>query len=74
MSFIQKFAVRNVGRNKRRSLLAVISVTLSILLIVFLQGLIGGFLITWFIIIPRMKQGMLELLQRNLKKKQNSFL
>lgn len=44
MSFIQKFAVRNVGRNKRRSLLAVISVTLSILLIVFLQGLIGGFL------------------------------
>ncbi len=44
MSFIQKFAMRNVGRNKRRSLLAVISVTLSILLIVFLQGLIGGFL------------------------------
>jgi len=44
MSFIQKFAVRNVGRNRRRSLLAVISVTLSIMLIVFLQGMIGGFL------------------------------
>ncbi len=44
MSFIQKFAYRNLGRNKRRSLLAVISVTLSIMLIVFLQGFIGGFL------------------------------
>ncbi len=44
MSFIQKFAIRNVGRNRRRSLLAVISVMLSIMLIVFLQGMIGGFL------------------------------
>jgi len=44
MSFIQKFALRNVGRNRRRSLLAVISVMLSIMLIVFLQGMIGGFL------------------------------
>lgn len=44
MSFIQKFALRNVGRNKRRSMLAVISVMLSIMLIVFLQGMIGGFL------------------------------
>ncbi len=44
MSFIQKFAFRNVGRNKRRSILAVISVTLSIMLIVFLQGFVGGFL------------------------------
>ena len=44
MSFIQKFAFRNVGRNKRRSLLAVISVTLSIMLIIFLQGFVGGFL------------------------------
>jgi ABC-type lipoprotein release transport system permease subunit len=37
-------AFRNVGRNKRRSLLAGVSVFLSILLIVVLDGFTGGFL------------------------------
>lgn len=35
-------AVRNLGRNKRRSLLAGLSVLISILLILFMNGLMGG--------------------------------
>jgi putative ABC transport system permease protein len=44
MSFIGKLAMRNVGRNKRRSLLAALSVGLAALFIVFMQGMTGGFL------------------------------
>ncbi len=35
-------AVRNLGRNRRRSLLAGLSVLISILLILFMNGLMGG--------------------------------
>ena len=37
-------AIRNLGRNRRRSLLAGLSVLISIMLILFLNGLIGGFI------------------------------
>jgi putative ABC transport system permease protein len=43
MNFIT-FAIRNILRNRRRSLLACLSVFLSILLIVVLQGLTEGFM------------------------------
>src|SRR5271157_2729200 len=36
-------AIRNVGRNKRRSILAFISVAISLTVIVFAQGFINGF-------------------------------
>lgn len=42
MIYIIKMAFRNVGRNRRRSFLAAVSVALSVMLIVFMQGLIGG--------------------------------
>lgn len=42
MGYLWMMAWRNLFRNQRRSLLAVISVTLSILLISFMQGLVGG--------------------------------
>jgi putative ABC transport system permease protein len=42
MSTLTKMAFRNIKRNKRRSLLAIISVGLSIMLVVVLQGLGDG--------------------------------
>jgi len=36
-------AARNVGRNRRRSFLAALSVAIAIYLVVFLQGFMGGF-------------------------------
>jgi len=42
MSTLIKMAFRNIKRNKRRSLLAIISVGLSIMLVVVLQGLVDG--------------------------------
>jgi ammonia channel protein AmtB len=36
-------ALRNVGRNRRRSVLAVVSVAISLTVIVFAQGFIAGF-------------------------------
>jgi putative ABC transport system permease protein len=36
-------AIRNIGRNKRRSLLAALSVAISLTVIVFAQGFIAGF-------------------------------
>jgi putative ABC transport system permease protein len=44
MYYLIAMAMRNIRRNKRRSLLAVISVTLAIAFIVCLQGMLGGFM------------------------------
>lgn len=44
MKTILAMAYRNLFRNKRRTLLAASSVTLSITLIVFMQGFFGGFM------------------------------
>jgi putative ABC transport system permease protein len=38
-----RLALRNVGRNRRRSLLAIVSVAISLTVIVFAQGFIAGF-------------------------------
>jgi putative ABC transport system permease protein len=38
-----KLALRNVGRNRRRSILAFVSVAISLAVIVFAQGFVGGF-------------------------------
>lgn len=42
MSMLLKMAFRNIRRNKRRSLLAIISVGLALMLVVVLQGLVDG--------------------------------
>jgi putative ABC transport system permease protein len=44
MYYLIIMAMRNIRRNTRRSLLAVISVTLAIAFIICMQGMIGGFL------------------------------
>ncbi|MEA2103196.1 MAG: FtsX-like permease family protein [Candidatus Cloacimonadota bacterium] len=41
--YLLKLAIRNIKRNKRRSLLAIISISIAVLFIVYLKGLIGGF-------------------------------
>ncbi len=43
MIALLRLAIRNIGRNKRRSLLAVVSVAISLTVIVFAQGFIAGF-------------------------------
>ncbi len=42
MLVLIKMAFRNIRRNKRRSLLALVSVSLSLFMIIFLQGYISG--------------------------------
>jgi putative ABC transport system permease protein len=44
MGYIIKLAVRNILRNKRRSLLAVLSVLLALFLMAFLEGFMNGML------------------------------
>jgi putative ABC transport system permease protein len=39
-----RLSARNIGRNKRRSVLAVVSVAISLTVIVFAQGFIAGFI------------------------------
>jgi len=43
MKTLLLLAIRNIGRNKRRSLLAIVSVAISLTVIVFAQGFIAGF-------------------------------
>ncbi|HVO40270.1 MAG TPA: FtsX-like permease family protein [Spirochaetia bacterium] len=43
MGYLLRMAVRNVWRNRRRSVLAMISVAMASLLCLFLQGLLGAF-------------------------------
>ncbi|MFN3550249.1 MAG: ABC transporter permease, partial [Endomicrobiia bacterium] len=42
MDSLFKIALRNLKRNKRRSLLAIVSVTLAIMFVIILQGLVDG--------------------------------
>ncbi len=42
MKTLMIMALRNIGRNRRRTLLAVASVGISLLFLVFLQGFLGG--------------------------------
>ncbi len=42
--YILKLAFRNIGRNRRRSLLAALSVLLALFLMVFMEGLLNGML------------------------------
>ncbi|MGE5557519.1 MAG: ABC transporter permease [Bacillota bacterium] len=42
MPILLKMAFRNIRRNSRRSLLAIVSVALSLFMIVYMQGFIGG--------------------------------
>ncbi|MFH2114777.1 MAG: ABC transporter permease, partial [Spirochaetota bacterium] len=44
MKWILDMALRNLKRNKRRTILAVSSITLSVMLITFLGGFVGGML------------------------------
>ncbi|MGA2766300.1 MAG: FtsX-like permease family protein [Spirochaetia bacterium] len=44
MGYLIRMAMRNLWRNRRRSLLAMISVAMASLLCLFLQGLLGGFM------------------------------
>jgi putative ABC transport system permease protein len=41
---IYSMALRNIGRNKRRTLLASLSVCIAMLIVTFLDGFIGGFM------------------------------
>ncbi len=43
MGYLVRMAARNLWRNKRRSILALISVAMATLLCLFLQGLLGAF-------------------------------
>jgi putative ABC transport system permease protein len=43
VAYLIKMAMRNIWRNRRRSLLAMLSVAMASLLCLFLQGLLGGF-------------------------------
>jgi putative ABC transport system permease protein len=47
MFAIIRLAIRNVGRNRRRSILAFVSVAISLTVIVFAQGFIGGFVASY---------------------------
>jgi putative ABC transport system permease protein len=41
---LYEMAIRNLGRNKRRTLLASLSVLIAMAMVVFLEGLVGGFM------------------------------
>jgi putative ABC transport system permease protein len=42
MFYYFQMAFKNIGRNRRRSILAIISVTISVAMILFMQGFLGG--------------------------------
>ncbi|NLE24897.1 MAG: hypothetical protein GX625_06075, partial [Clostridiaceae bacterium] len=42
MFYYLQMALRNIGRNRRRSLLAIISVMISVTMILFIQGFVDG--------------------------------
>lgn len=69
MRYLIDMAWRNVGRNRRRSLLAVLSVTISILLIVFMDGLIGGFLESMVKNYTRMETGHIRIASPDFEKR-----
>jgi len=69
MNYLLTMAIRNVGRNRRRSVLAVISVSLSITFIIALQGMISGFMGSMVKNYTRAETGHVRIASKEFEKK-----
>jgi len=61
MKYILKMAFRNIGRNKRRTMLSAVAISIAVMVIVFMQGYIGGMTDSMFDSLIKIETGHIEI-------------
>jgi putative ABC transport system permease protein len=62
MKYILKMAFRNVGRNKRRSMLSAIAIAVAVMVILVMRGYIGGIKDSMFDSLTKIQTGHIKIL------------
>ena len=73
MIYIFKMALRNVSRNRRRSLLAALSICLSVMFILFMKGMADGFLDSMVRNYTRSETGHIRITTRGFEERQRFY-
>ena len=61
MKYILKMAFRNIGRNRRRTMLSAAAISIAVTVIVFMQGYIGGITDSTFDSLTKIETGHIEI-------------
>lgn len=69
MKYILKMAFRNVGRNKRRTMLSSVAISIAVMMIVFMSGYIGGISDSMFDSMTSIETGHIEIVHPEFREK-----
>ena len=61
MKYILKMAFRNIGRNKRRTMLSAIAISIAVIVVLVMQGYIGGVMDSMFDSLAKIETGHIKL-------------
>ncbi|MFC1712871.1 ABC transporter permease [Candidatus Poribacteria bacterium] len=62
MKYILKMAFRNVGRNKRRTMLSAIAIAVAVMVVLFMRGYIGGVTDSMFDSLVKIQTGHIKIM------------
>jgi putative ABC transport system permease protein len=61
MKYILKMAFRNIGRNKRRTMLSAIAISIAVMVVVVMRGYIGGIMDSMFDSLTKIETGHIKI-------------
>ncbi len=70
MRFLANIALRNLFRNKLRTIVAIVAIAVSVLVVVFTRGLIGGFIESSFSLYVHYDTGHIKIVNEEYKQKE----
>jgi putative ABC transport system permease protein len=71
MKYILKMAFRNIGRNKRRTMLSAIAISIAVMVILFMRGYIGGIIDSTFDSLTKIETGHIKISHTKFHEKQD---
>ncbi|MBD3181997.1 FtsX-like permease family protein [Candidatus Poribacteria bacterium] len=71
MRYIFKMAFRNIGRNKRRTMLSAIAISIAIMVILVMRGYIGGIIDSMFDSLTKVESGHIKISHNKYYEKQD---
>ena len=63
MKYTLKMAFRNIGRNKRRTMLSAIAIAVAVMVVLFMRGYIGGLTDSMFDSLVRTQTGHIKIMR-----------
>jgi len=69
MKYVLKMAFRNIGRNKRRTMLSSVAISIAVMVIVFMSGYVGGITDSMFDSMTNIETGHIEIVHPEFREK-----